>query len=80
MNLEKIIKEYTLRLEQMNTAIDQSASQYSKEENALKDHLQNHNALLGAKTESENVIALMNQAIEQEKASLVESNEEVSKA
>lgn len=66
MSLEKILKDYTLRLEQMNEAVNQSAAQYSKAENELKTHLANHNALLGARTEAENAVGLMQQTLNPE--------------
>ena len=63
MSLENILNGYKQRLEQINNAVNQSAAAYAKSENDLKQHLANHNALLGAKTEAENVINVMSQTL-----------------
>ena len=54
--LQPVIDNYKNRLAQFQQAIQQSAAQYTQKENELKAHLNNHNAMIGAANELQNVV------------------------
>lgn len=57
MALQELINEYKNRLKQYQQAVAQSASSYTQKDNDLKQHLNNHNAMVGAQTELQTIIS-----------------------
>jgi hypothetical protein len=66
MPLQKILDNYKQRLSTLNNAVKGSTQVLNEKELDVKKHLANHNALLGAQTEAETVVKMLNEEASKE--------------